>query len=161
MHDESPADLARILRFAATYMEEHGRARFRFGGRPGHPACPVAALALAVGVKPQRVGWGWFVLPANHAQRAVGRVILRSGLLDRLPAPANAYGNRRPRPSNLTPVQAVSELARWSDDKALDGTVIGALRAAASQLQPARARCQPIGLVTDRVRASARLEFSV
>lgn len=160
MHDESPADLARILRFAATYMEEHGRARFRFGGRPGRAACPVAALALALGVKPRRVGWGWFVLPANQEHRVVGTVILRSGLLDRLPAPANAYGHRRPRPSNLTPVQAVAELARWSDDKTLDAIVVGALRSAASELQPQRDRCQPVGRFTDRGRASARLEFS-
>ena len=157
MHDESPIDLARILRFAATYMEEHGRARFRFGGGPGRAACPVAALALALGVEPRRVGWSLLFLPANQAQHKLGSVILRSGLLDRLPAPATAYGRRRPRRSHLTPVQAIHELARWSDDKALDAIVIGALRARAEEIVARSVWTRPSAGLT----ASARLGSSV
>jgi hypothetical protein len=140
MNNETPADLARILGFAATYMEEHGRARFRFGGRPGHPACPVAAIALALGIKPRRVGHGWFFRIGNEAHRAVGTVILRSGLLSQLPVPSRPYGRLSPRPANMSPVRAVHELARWSDDKTLDRVVIEALRDQARGLVTPRSR---------------------
>lgn len=128
MNNETPADLARILGFAATYMEEHGRARFRFGRGGGRPLCPVAAIGLALGYHPRRVGRGWFFGYPKQAHRAVGTVILRSGLLSQLPVPADPYGRRKVRPSTLSPFRAVVELAKWSDDKTLDTVVIDALR---------------------------------
>lgn len=134
MHDETPSDLARILSFAATYMEEHGRARFTFGRTSGRPLCPVAAIAVALGYRPRTVGWGCFFRLRTEALLAVGTIILRTGLLDRLPVPENPYGRRRLRPSNVSPIQAAHELARWSDDKSLDTVVIGALRARAREL---------------------------
>jgi hypothetical protein len=134
MHDETPSDLARILSFAATYMEEHGRARFRFGGRPGRPMCPVAAIALARGYSPRAVGFAGFFRGRTPALRTVGTIVLRTGLLDRLPVPARRYGRRKRRPSDLSPICAAHELARWSDDKTLDAVVIAALRARASEL---------------------------
>ena len=82
MHDESPKDLARVLGFAATYLEERGRARLSFGGGPGKPMCPVAAIALALGYRPWRVGWRNLFMVRSAAQNAVGLVILRSGLLE-------------------------------------------------------------------------------
>jgi hypothetical protein len=134
MHDETPSDLVRILSFAATYMEEHGRARFTFGRKSGQPLCPVAAIALALGHRPRAVGWGCFFRPRTEALRAVGTIVLRTGLLDRLPVPARTYGRRKLRPPNLSPIRAAHELARWSDDKSLDTTVIKALRARAGEL---------------------------
>ena len=128
MNNETPADLARILSFAATYMEEHGRARFRFGGRAGRAACPVAAIGLALGYNPRRIGRGWFFLRPNEVHRAIGSVILRTGLLDDLPVPADSCGRRKLRPATISPLRAVQELAAWSDDKALDAHVSGALR---------------------------------
>ena len=134
MNNETPGDLARILGFAATYMEEHGRARFRFGGKAGHPACPVAAIALALGYEPQRIGRGWFFSLPNQVHRAVGSVILRTGLLNDLPVPAQVCGRRTLRPGAMSPFRAVQELARWSDDKTLDRLVIEALRDQARKL---------------------------
>jgi hypothetical protein len=137
MHNETTADLARILAFAATYMEEHGRARFSFGARPGQPLCPAAAIALALGCNPRRLGRGWLFLPANEVHHAVGSVILRSGLLARLPVPG-ANGRRKLRPAAISPYRAVRELARWSDDKVLGTLVIGALREQAYRLSTRR-----------------------
>jgi hypothetical protein len=137
MHNETTTDLARILAFAATYMEEHGRARFSFGARPGQPLCPAAAIALALGCNPRRLGRGWLFLPANEVHHAVGSVILRSGLLSRLPVPG-ANGRRKLRPATISPYRAVRELARWSDDKALSTLVIGALREQAFSLSTRR-----------------------
>ncbi|HVH64637.1 MAG TPA: hypothetical protein VM674_01270 [Candidatus Acidoferrum sp.] len=134
MNNETPADLARILRFAATYMEEHGRARHRFGRGGGTPVCPVAAIGLALGHHPRRVGRGWFFGYPNRAHRAVGTVILRSGLLSQLPVPADPYGRRKLRPATMSPFRAVIELAKWSDDKMLDALVIDAFREQARRL---------------------------
>jgi hypothetical protein len=128
MNNETPADLARILSFAATYMEEHGRARFRFGGLAGRAACPVAAIGIALGFNPRRIGRGWFFSRPNEVHRAVGSVILRTGLLNDLPVPQRPYGQRKLRPATMSPFDAVVELASWSDDKALDVHVSGALR---------------------------------
>jgi hypothetical protein len=134
MHDETTSDLARILSFAATYIEEHGRARFRFGDRPGRPMCPVAAIAIARGYSPRAVGFAGFFRGMTPALRTVGSIILRTGLLDRLPVPARPYGRRKLRPSDLSPIQAAHELARWSDDKTLDSVITAALRARAREL---------------------------
>jgi hypothetical protein len=134
MHDETPSDLARILGFAATYLEEHGRARFSFGRKSGRPLCPVAAIAVALGYHPRAVGWGCFFRVRTQPLHAVGTIILRTRLLDRLPVPARSCGRRKLRPSELSPIQATHELARWSDDKTLDSVVIAALRARAGEL---------------------------
>lgn len=133
MNVKTPADLARVLRFAATYMEEHGRGRGWFG-KPGAALCPAAALAVAVGINPQRIGRGWFFGASNQEQTRVGEIILRSGLLDCLPVPANPFGRRDPRPLAMTPRRALLELATWSDDKSLDSVVIEAFRAQARKL---------------------------
>ena len=135
MHDESPKDLARVLGFAATYLEERGRARFSFGGGPGKPMCPVAAIALALGYRPWRVGWRNLFMVRSAAQNAVGLVILRSGLLDRLPVPSTDGRRRKLRPARMSPFRAVRELARWNDDKAIDTIVISALRDQARALR--------------------------
>ena len=134
MHDETVADLARILSFAATYMEENGRARFSFGGRPGGRLCAAAAIALALGCNPRRLGRGWFFLPTSDVHRAVGTVILRTDLLSGLPVPQPPHCRRKLRPAKLSPYRAVKELARWSDDKTLDSLVVGALRDRAYEL---------------------------
>lgn len=134
MNNETPADLARILGFAATYMEEHGRARYRFGQGGGRPVCPVAAIGLALGYQPRRIGRGWFFGYPNRAHRAVGTVILRSGLLTQLPVPADPYARRKVRPAAISPFRAVTELAKWSDDKTLDTVVIDAFREQARKL---------------------------
>jgi hypothetical protein len=148
MHDKTPADLARILSFAATYMEEHGRARFRFGDRPGRPMCPVAAIALARGYSPRAVGFAGFFRGRTPALRTVGTIVLRTGLLDRLPAPAHRYGRRKRRPSDLSPIRAAHELARWSDDKTLDSVVIAALRAKAGELVEQRSHTRLMTIAT-------------
>ena len=134
MHDETAADLGRILSFAATYMEEHGRARFSFGGRPGQPLCPAAAIALALGFNPRRLGRGWLFLPVSEVHRVVVTVILRTGLLNSLPVPKSPRSRRKLRPANMSPYRAVKELARWSDDKAYDTLIVGALRQRAQLL---------------------------
>ena len=134
MNNETNRDLARILAFAATYLEERGRARFTFGGKAGQPLCPAAAIALALGFNPRRIGRGWFFSIPNEGHRSVGTVILRTGLLNKLPVPENPYGRRKPRPACMSPYRAVKELARWSDDKTLDTLVVGAMRRRASEL---------------------------
>jgi hypothetical protein len=95
MDNDTTADLARILAFAATYTEEYGRARFTFGGRPGQPVCPAAAIAMALGYNPHALGRAWLFRPVNAAHRAVGTVILRSGQLSRLPVPSTHDGRRK------------------------------------------------------------------
>jgi hypothetical protein len=140
IHNETHADLARILSFAATYMEERGRARFKFGRR-GEPMCPAAAIGAALGFSPRQIGWSRFFRIRTVAVAAVGTVILRSRLLDRLPVPASRNGRRRSRPVQMSPYHAVRELARWNDDKALDTLVIGAFRNQAARLREAR---QPV-----------------
>ena len=144
MHDETAADLARILSFAATYMEENGRARFSFGGRPGQPLCPAAAIALALGWNPRGLGRGWLFLPRSEVHRAVGTLILRTGILSGLPVPQRPHGRRKLRPAKLSPYRAVKELARWSDDKTLDSLVVGALRARAYELATPAARARSL-----------------
>jgi len=134
MNNETNRDLARILAFAATYLEERGRARFTFGGKAGGPLCPAAAIALALGFNPRRIGRGWFFSIPNEVHRSVGTLILRTGLLNNLPVPENPYGRRKLRPARMSPYRAVKELARWSDDKTLDTLIVGAMRRRASEL---------------------------
>lgn len=139
-----PADLARILRFAASYLEEHGRSRFRFGDT-GNPMCPAAAIAVALGLSARGLGRSRWFWPGSRTQEAVGTVILRSGLLDALPVPAPPYGTRKIRPHVMTARRAVPELARWNDDKALDSMVVQALRDQARRVSIGAAS-QPVSL---------------
>lgn len=100
--------------------------------------CPVSAIGVALGFRPQQIGWGRFFRIRTEAVAAVGSVILRSRLLERLPMPASRYGRRRSRVVQMSPYSAVRELARWNDDKALDALVVGALRDQAARLREAR-----------------------
>jgi hypothetical protein len=107
--------------------------------------CPAAAIAVALGLPASGLGRGRLFWPGTRTQREVGTVILRSGLLDSLPVPASRYGTRKPRPALMSPSRAVRELARWSDDKALDSIVVHALRDQARRLST-RAASRPASL---------------
>lgn len=109
--------------------------------------CPAAAIGLALGYSASAIGVGRFFNIPNRAQREVGSVILRSGLLDDLPVPQPEYRKRRPRPLQMTPSRAVRELARWSDDKTLDSVVVTALRARAGSLTGNSDAERPVGKV--------------
>ncbi len=109
--------------------------------------CPAAAIAVALGFPASGLGRGRWFWAGTRTQREVGAVILRSGLLDTLPVPAAPHGRRKLRPLLMTPRRAVRELARWSDDKALDSIVVHALRDQARRLS-IRAASQPASLLS-------------
>ena len=151
---ETPADLARVLRFAATYMEEHGRGRGWFGTR-GTALCPAAAIAVALGINPQRIGRAWFFRASNEDQDRVGEIILRTGLLESLPVPGNRFGARNLRPQPMTPRRALLELALWNDDKALNSLVIEAFRSQARKLLASQVRKAGVTTVLPSMLAQA------
>jgi hypothetical protein len=109
-------ELAAVLNRAADYLDSHGL-RSGSWGAPGGPVCMNSALAIALDRDPAALGTMWFFARGtNPTTSEVGRVILESGLLEQLPVPQGAPGERRrSRPTRIDVRAAVLELAAWSD----------------------------------------------
>ena len=131
----TPLQAAAALNRAADYLDSHGLRRYGWG-TPGRSVCMNAALAIALDRDPAELSCIGFQRRHGATVEAVGRLVLESGLLDRLPPV-----RRGDRAGVLTPVLAVRELARWSDAVGRDGAyAASALRRAAVRLLPRAAR---------------------
>ena len=112
-----------------------------------------AAIAIGLGFDPIHLGIGPFFRPGSTDQgRRVAEVVVQSGLLDMLPPPGAEVWRRRGRPDNLSPRQALVEVARWSDAPGRTAEqAIRALRSAAFRAQKENLTARP----ASRVRAAA------
>ena len=126
-------EISTVLERAAYHIDAHGLKSGGFGDKNG-PVCVNAAIAVALGIAPSRLGWWrFFRAGTNVEMRLVAEVVVRSRLLDSLPPPAvPAWSRRRGRRQALTAREVLLEVARWSDAPGRTATqAAGALRARA------------------------------